>query len=103
MRVGAVSVGGGRHVHARSIPRLGGVAIFAAFFAPLTAFLFLESAIAAAFRSERQRATGLFVGGLITCALGVWDDTRGARAWHKLVVELLEMKPPAASAAPTAL
>lgn len=84
VRFGAVSVPGGRHVHERSIPRLGGLAIFGAFFAPLAAFFVVESAVAEAFTRDSRRALGLAVGGTILCLVGVVDDTRGLRAAHKL-------------------
>lgn len=86
--LGAVSHPGGRHVHGRVVPRLGGLAILAAFFSPLVGLLFVESAVAEAFTSQSMRVIGLFVGGAAMCAVGFVDDTRGVRALHKLYFQL---------------
>ena len=88
-RLGAVSAPGGRHVHQRAIPRLGGVAIFAALFAPLAGLYVVRTAgVAAAFLAELPRVLGLFVGGTIMAAVGYLDDTRGLRALHKLYAQI---------------
>ncbi len=87
-RIGAVSGPGGRNVNERTIPRLGGIAICVAFFAPLLSLYFVESSVAHVFRAETIRAAGLFVGGVSLCALGVLDDTRRVRALYKLYVQL---------------
>ncbi len=88
-RMGAVSVPGGRHVHKRTIPRLGGIAICLAFFAPMVGLLFVQSSsVAMVFRAQSVRAIGLFVGGGALCLLGVLDDTRRVRALYKLYAHL---------------
>jgi UDP-GlcNAc:undecaprenyl-phosphate GlcNAc-1-phosphate transferase len=87
-RLGAISHPGGRHVHRQSIPRLGGLAICAAFFAPLVGLLFVQSVVAGAFAAEMRKVVGLFVGGIVMCAVGAVDDTRGLRALHKLYVQI---------------
>ncbi len=88
MRLDAVSSIGGRHVHARKIPRLGGVAIGIALFSPIFGLFFAESAVAALFRSELRHVLGLSVGGLALCAVGAVDDTRGVRALYKLYAQI---------------
>ena len=89
LRIGAVSNPGGRNVNDRTIPRLGGVAIFLAFWAPLIGLLLVDSTIAAFVRSESRRVAGLAAGALIMCALGVIDDTRRLRVWQKLATQLI--------------
>jgi UDP-GlcNAc:undecaprenyl-phosphate GlcNAc-1-phosphate transferase len=88
LRVGAVSRPGGRNVNERVIPRLGGVAIALAFFAPLILLFFVESAVADSFTSNGRRVVGLFTGGVIMCGVGFVDDLRGIRALYKLFAQI---------------
>ena len=87
LAVGAVDQPGGRRVHERSIPRLGGIAIVLACFAPLLLLFGIETDVARQFFSDPLRIVGLVAGGLIISGLGVIDDVRGVRAWHKLGVQ----------------
>lgn len=80
---------GGRHVHRRTIPRLGGTAICVSFLVPLAGLFHAESAVAAIFRGESSRAWGLIAGAVSMCVLGVIDDTRGVRAIYKLLVQIV--------------
>ncbi|MSP25171.1 MAG: undecaprenyl/decaprenyl-phosphate alpha-N-acetylglucosaminyl 1-phosphate transferase [Myxococcales bacterium] len=88
MRLDAVSSTGGRHVHARKIPRLGGVAIGIALFAPILALFFVEGAVATLFRGQAMHVVGLMLGGLTLCVVGAVDDTRGVRARYKLCAQI---------------
>jgi UDP-GlcNAc:undecaprenyl-phosphate/decaprenyl-phosphate GlcNAc-1-phosphate transferase len=88
LRLGAVSAPGGRHVHQRSIPRLGGLAIGVGFFAAIAALYLIEPAATALFRAVPLRVLGLLVGGAAMCAVGMIDDTRGIRASRKLLLQL---------------
>jgi UDP-GlcNAc:undecaprenyl-phosphate GlcNAc-1-phosphate transferase len=85
--VGAVDRPGARRVHERVIPRLGGIALVLAFFAPLLLLFGIETEVARQFFSEPLRIVGLVAGGLIVAGLGVFDDVRGVRAWTKLWVQ----------------
>lgn len=89
LKTGAISRPGGRNVHAASTPRLGGLAICMAFFAPLIALFFTQSTVAAGFKQETRKLVGLALGGLAMCALGALDDIRGIRAVRKLYAQLL--------------
>ncbi len=88
LRIGAMDKPGGRHVHGQSIPRLGGLAMAAAFFAPLLGLFFVESGVAQAFTQETRKVLGLFIGGTAMCAVGFIDDTRGLRALQKLYAQV---------------
>jgi UDP-GlcNAc:undecaprenyl-phosphate GlcNAc-1-phosphate transferase len=76
-----------RKVHAAPIPRLGGIAIVVAFFAPLVALLFVNTDVGGRFYAQPQKAFGLFVGGLAIAALGIYDDLKGADAKKKFAVQ----------------
>lgn len=86
--VGAVDNPGGRRVNADAIPRLGGIAIAAAFFLALLCLFAFETQVARVFFAQPMRVVGLALGGLLMCGLGVLDDVSGVRAWHKLWVQV---------------
>jgi len=88
LRYQVLSSTGGRHMHAHRIPRLGGVAICVALFAPVLGLFFVENAVAALFQSQVAKVLGLCVGGVAMCILGALDDTRGLRALHKLYAQI---------------
>jgi UDP-GlcNAc:undecaprenyl-phosphate GlcNAc-1-phosphate transferase len=78
-----------RKIHGRPVPRLGGIAIVIAFYAPLVGLLFFHSDVGGMFVADRSRAIGLFVGGLAIALLGLYDDLKGAGAVRKFVVQFL--------------
>jgi UDP-GlcNAc:undecaprenyl-phosphate GlcNAc-1-phosphate transferase len=78
-----------RKVHSRPIPRLGGVAIVIAFFAPLTGLLLVRVGMTVPLTESPSHLIGLFVGGLIIAALGLYDDLKGADAKKKFAVQVL--------------
>jgi UDP-GlcNAc:undecaprenyl-phosphate GlcNAc-1-phosphate transferase len=88
LRLGAVALPGGRHVHQTSMPRLGGVAICLGFFVPLAVLYVASPDVAVMFRAIPQRMFGLFVGGVAMCVVGIVDDTRGIRAVYKLLFQI---------------
>ncbi|RKH68001.1 MraY family glycosyltransferase [Corallococcus llansteffanensis] len=77
-----------RKVHVRPIPRLGGIGIVGGFFAPLCALFLVDSGVGLQFRAQTALIVGLFVGGAIIAALGLYDDLRGAGAKLKFSVQL---------------
>jgi UDP-GlcNAc:undecaprenyl-phosphate/decaprenyl-phosphate GlcNAc-1-phosphate transferase len=78
-----------RKIHGRPVPRLGGIAIVIAFYAPLVGLLFFHSDVGGMFVADRNHAIGLFVGGLAIALLGLYDDLRGAGAARKFIVQFL--------------
>jgi UDP-GlcNAc:undecaprenyl-phosphate/decaprenyl-phosphate GlcNAc-1-phosphate transferase len=87
--VGAVDQPGDRRVHGRVIPRLGGIGLVLAFFAPLLALFGLQTEVARQFFSNPLHIVGLVAGGMVVAGLGVFDDVRGVRAWNKLGVQFI--------------
>jgi UDP-GlcNAc:undecaprenyl-phosphate GlcNAc-1-phosphate transferase len=77
-----------RKIHGQPIPRLGGIAIVVAFYAPMVALLFFHTTgVGAMFVAERDYVLGLFLGGGIIALLGLYDDLRGANAAKKFFVQ----------------
>ncbi len=77
-----------RKVHIAPIPRLGGVAIVIAFFAPLTALLLVDTGMTMSLQRMGDQLVGLYVGGLLIAGIGLYDDLRGANAVQKLIVQV---------------
>ena len=67
----------GRRMHARHIPRLGGLAIFVASTVGLLIFA----------RQYSQITTVVF-GGALMYLVGLFDDLKGLKAWQKLIAQL---------------
>src|SRR5256885_566770 len=71
--LGVVDTPGGRRLHTRPIPRLGGLALFLGVIVPALAFLKLNS-----------EARGILLGVAVATTVGAIDDFRGLRPWEKL-------------------
>jgi UDP-GlcNAc:undecaprenyl-phosphate GlcNAc-1-phosphate transferase len=76
-----------RKIHGKPIPRIGGIAIVIAFYAPLVALLLFQTEVGHLFVAERQHVIGLFAGGVAIALLGLYDDLRGANAWKKFAIQ----------------
>lgn len=87
IRRGIVDEPGGRRVHARVTPRLGGVAIMLGFFSPLALVLSLETEVAKGFLAAPQHVVGLLLGAVIVGAVGAIDDLRSVGPWPKLAAQ----------------
>lgn len=77
-----------RKVHVAPIPRLGGIAIVIAFFAPVTALLLVDTGMTQSLQGMGDQLIGLYVGGLLIAGIGLYDDLKGANAIQKLVVQV---------------
>lgn len=70
---GAIAYPGGRHVHTKPIPRLGGLALYVGFW--LTALIT---------QIWDDSLWGLFLGSSLILVVGIWDDIREIRPMVKL-------------------
>ena len=73
-----------RKIHSRAIPRVGGIAVVLAFFAPILSLALYTNRISDLLYSDLRLVFGLFVGALCIVGLGVYDDIKGAKAHTKL-------------------
>jgi len=93
---GVLARPGGRHIHQRPVPRLGGVAVYAAFVAAVVVALPVGRPIDVAVRSHQVVVTipytpsidhpilGLLLGATIIALFGAVDDVRGMSPVVKL-------------------
>ncbi|HBV86490.1 MAG TPA: undecaprenyl/decaprenyl-phosphate alpha-N-acetylglucosaminyl 1-phosphate transferase [Desulfosporosinus sp.] len=70
---GAIAYPGGRHIHSRPIPRLGGLGLYAAFWITTLAT-----------QAWSENIWGLFIGSSIIVTVGIWDDIHEIRPLYKL-------------------
>ncbi|ODA42378.1 MraY family glycosyltransferase [Desulfosporosinus sp. BG] len=85
---GAIAYPGGRHVHNRPIPRLGGIAIYAAFWVSALVIFIWDKSYSMDALSIMQ-IWGLFIGSTIIMIVGIWDDIYGMRPLVKLFWQIL--------------
>ena len=79
---------GGRKIHQRPIPRLGGVAVAISFFLPIIGLAAWSNDISTALFAEHGLLISLLGGGSIILAVGVRDDLSGAGALIKLIGQI---------------
>ena len=76
---------GGRKIHGKNMPTLGGIAIcISSLIAMLMAFRFVPQYM----QEFSHGFTGLCIGGLIIIGLGILDDIKGVNARLKLLVQI---------------
>ena len=80
---------GGRKIHSRPIPRVGGLAVVTAFFAPLIGLAIYTNRISGLLYTDAQMFITLCLGAAAIVGLGFYDDLRGADAKKKLLVQSL--------------
>jgi UDP-GlcNAc:undecaprenyl-phosphate GlcNAc-1-phosphate transferase len=79
---------GGRKIHKRPIPRLGGVAVAISFFFPIIGLALWSNDISSALFAEHGLLISLLGGGSIILAVGIRDDLKGAGALIKLIGQI---------------
>jgi UDP-GlcNAc:undecaprenyl-phosphate GlcNAc-1-phosphate transferase len=78
----------GRKIHREAIPRIGGVAFFLGFYAPITGLLIYINTYSNFLLQDKGMIFMLYLGGFLTLAVGLLDDIKGIGAWKKLAGEL---------------
>jgi UDP-GlcNAc:undecaprenyl-phosphate GlcNAc-1-phosphate transferase len=76
-----------RKIHTRAVPRLGGIAVVTAFFAPIIGLWIYTNRISGLIYADATLVAALACGAGAVVALGVYDDLRGADAKLKLAVQ----------------
>ena len=76
---------GYRKVHRHPVPRIGGLAIFVAFFGALTAGILIRGLVLLDGPIGVPEFGWIVAGGLAVLFVGLWDDVRGLKAHWKLV------------------
>src|SRR5881397_2378384 len=84
--LGVVDRPEGRRLNRRTVPRLGGLALFFGIFVPALAFLDLSG-----------ETRGLLLGAAVATTVGAVDDFRGLRWWEKLGGQVVAAAIPVAS------
>jgi len=86
LTTGIVSRPGRRRVHAKSIPYLGGLAIYFAFLITTLVICYINQQ----FRLEFcQKLTGLIIGSTLIVILGLWDDIKDIKPLTKLIGQVM--------------
>jgi len=83
IRWGAIAYPGGRHVHKKPIPRLGGLALYVAFWSAALIIQWWDKSYSMDVSTIVQ-IWGLFIGSTVIVMVGIWDDIRGMRPLVKL-------------------
>ncbi|MET0499013.1 MAG: XrtA system polysaccharide deacetylase [Steroidobacteraceae bacterium] len=90
-KVGALDLPGERKIHARTIPRIGGIAVAFAFFVATGAVILFDPRAASVFHEHRHQGFlgALALGAISILVLGIYDDLRSIRAPAKLLLQVL--------------
>jgi UDP-GlcNAc:undecaprenyl-phosphate GlcNAc-1-phosphate transferase len=86
--VGAVDAAGTGKIHRGEVPRLGGVAIAAAFYLPVAGLALRSNLFSGSLYADPRRIGALLGGGFVILLLGIFDDLVSASAWKKLLVQI---------------
>jgi UDP-GlcNAc:undecaprenyl-phosphate/decaprenyl-phosphate GlcNAc-1-phosphate transferase len=82
-----------RDIHKKPIPRIGGAAIFLAFFLTIIlAFYVIDPNLSFGFGhiySLDRRLIGILVGGLLITLFMLFDDIKGLKAWQKFGYQII--------------
>lgn len=76
-----------RRVHHKSVPRLGGVAIYFAVLVALSALPFIHNSLTRSLGAVRWRFIAILIPATLVFLFGVYDDLRGSKAPLKFLVQ----------------
>jgi len=77
-----------RRIHTTPIPRLGGIAIYTAFFGTLLIGIFSPGVLHELFMRHSKTLVSLFLSSTLIFGVGVYDDIRGATILQKLFAQV---------------
>ncbi|MGH9800395.1 MAG: glycosyltransferase family 4 protein [Blastocatellia bacterium] len=90
---GAIAVpdgeSGGRHIHAKPTPRLGGVAIYLAFVATLACVPLMTNMVGDIFRANLPKLLVVLIPATLVFLFGIYDDFHNVGAPEKLIVQTI--------------
>lgn len=80
-----------RKLHARPVPRLGGIAVYFAFLLPIVLLYFLrpEHVFMVRLQDRAREVAGLLIGSVIALGMGAADDLRNLRPLTKFLFQIL--------------
>lgn len=78
-----------RRIHTTPRPRLGGIAVYLAFYLPLFAIFFTNGVLQKLFIERSHMFFSLFVTSSLVFAIGVYDDIWGATVTQKFIVQVI--------------
>lgn len=91
-KLGAVDYPGGRRIHKKATPRMGGVSIAIGFFTILALFVFAFpdhlSSHSIDLKQFHNKSIGFIIGALIILALGIYDDIKNLKPAPKFILQL---------------
>jgi UDP-GlcNAc:undecaprenyl-phosphate/decaprenyl-phosphate GlcNAc-1-phosphate transferase len=88
LRFGILDLPEKRKVHKEDIPRLGGIAVFAATVLTCGVYLVTGNFPVQEVQNSWQPLMGLTLGCLMVLGIGIWDDIYRLSPWPKLTVEI---------------
>ena len=88
LKAGAVDIPDERKVHKGNIPRMGGLAIMAAFLLTIAGLLYAHEPAMERMKGGAWQVTALFCGAIVIGFTGALDDMRGLRARMKFTVQI---------------
>ncbi|PQP34869.1 undecaprenyl/decaprenyl-phosphate alpha-N-acetylglucosaminyl 1-phosphate transferase [Desulfobacteraceae bacterium SEEP-SAG9] len=77
-----------RKVHSTAIPRMGGIAVYIAFFFPFLSFFFFSTTITELLIINKQ-VIALVVGASLVFGVGLWDDLHKLNPFIKFSIQLI--------------
>jgi UDP-GlcNAc:undecaprenyl-phosphate GlcNAc-1-phosphate transferase len=77
-----------RRIHSKAIPRIGGIAIYIAFFSPFLSFFLFSTTLTDLLISSKQILT-LVLGASLVFGMGLWDDMLNLKPSIKFLIQLI--------------
>lgn len=86
LSIGAIDKPNDIKIHSKSIPRLGGLAIYVAFLITIIFIYYFNNNL---YFISNNRILGIFIGGTIVFIVGLIDDIKTIKASYKLLIQAI--------------